>query len=82
MLVQNFPQQLTWEGKEWKLAKGNKKSIKAHWVASSLKVHMSYPKFRDKCIETSLLKEVSRRKIEIQKQAGGSRVLPEKGMND
>ncbi|MPC45645.1 hypothetical protein E2C01_039351 [Portunus trituberculatus] len=31
---------------------------KAHWVASSLKGQMSYPKFRDKCLETSLLKEV------------------------
>ncbi|MPC60643.1 hypothetical protein E2C01_054698 [Portunus trituberculatus] len=44
---------------EGKLAKGNKKWIKeAHWIDSSLKVIKSYPKDRDKCLETSLLKEV------------------------
>ncbi|MPC83961.1 hypothetical protein E2C01_078684 [Portunus trituberculatus] len=31
---------------------------KAQGVASSLKIQVSYPKFRDKCRETSLLKEV------------------------
>ncbi|MPC68092.1 hypothetical protein E2C01_062284 [Portunus trituberculatus] len=36
------------------LAKGTKSEKKAYWVASFLKGHMSYPKFRDRCLETSL----------------------------
>ncbi|MPC40180.1 hypothetical protein E2C01_033737 [Portunus trituberculatus] len=32
---------------------------KAHWVASAPRVHQSYPEMRDKCLETSLLKEVN-----------------------
>ncbi|MPC56886.1 hypothetical protein E2C01_050852 [Portunus trituberculatus] len=31
---------------------------KTHWVASSLKSQLSYTKFRDKCFEIFLLKEV------------------------
>ncbi|MPC17357.1 hypothetical protein E2C01_010210 [Portunus trituberculatus] len=46
---------------EGMLATGNKKKKKkkgAHWIASSFKAQKSYPKARNKCLETSLLKEV------------------------
>ncbi|MPC97278.1 hypothetical protein E2C01_092584 [Portunus trituberculatus] len=68
---------------EGKQAKGNKKLKKnVYWVASSLKDHKSYPKVRDKCLETSLLKEVRSQEegnIEIGREFQS---LPEKDMND